>query len=348
MGSALSLTAVAALSLSAPATSQTLTVAQNNGKAAVPSLPSLASMEQAFLSQDYTVEQLRRFRDENGSVVTVRERLEVDANGTARPDFAITFLGVEGEPPGSSLTLEWQQAYSRHGTLFFRHGSFHVRDMIKAASNYTLHDFGQVVRAGRVARRMVVFPKAVFPHTADKPIWVIEVDGLTSVPLFIAEFDSQFQMFANIEAVSFSASVQMTAPTMPIGAVTPMANFVAAEVFLGSPTGLINPNMSLVQDYDLDTVEVHHDPINGSQRLIMSYTDGIDQFMVVQAINSLDPFAGLPSATVGAHTIGRFRDPAVSALVFWEDGVSFHIAGRGAMQRLDSVARSVYLQALSN
>ena len=106
--------------------------------------------------------------------------------------------------------------------------------------------------------------------------------------------------------------------------------------------------MTSLQDYHLDSVEIHDDPINGSQRLIINYTDGIDEFMVVQTVNSLDPFLGLPSATGGAHTIGRFRDPAVSALVFWDDGVAFHIAGRGALRRLDSVARRVFLQALSN
>ncbi len=79
----------------------------------------------------------------------------------------------------------------------------------------------------------------------------------------------------------------------------------------------------------------------------MSYTDGIDQFMIVQTVNTVDPFATLPSSSGGAHTIGRFRDPAVSALVFWDDQVAFHIAGRGQLTRLDEVARMVYLQALS-
>ena len=100
-------------------------------------------------------------------------------------------------------------------------------------------------------------------------------------------------------------------------------------------------------DYLLENIEVHDDPINGRQRLVMSYSDGIDQFLVVQTVNSVDPFASLPSAAGGAHTIGRFRDPAVSALVFWEDQVAFQVAGRGSLHRLDDVARKIYLQALS-
>ena len=100
--------------------------------------PSLQSMGKALRSQDYTVEQLRRFRRPGGAVVTVRERLQVDANGTKDPLFELTFLGVEGEPAGSPLSLEWQQTYARYGSLFVRNGSFHVRDLPRASSNYTL------------------------------------------------------------------------------------------------------------------------------------------------------------------------------------------------------------------
>jgi len=326
-----------------PATSQRLSTTPFSPKATSQTIPTFATMEQAILNQDYTVEQLRRFRDENGNVVTVRERLEVDANGTSRPDFQLTFLGVEGEPAGSQLTLDWQQAYNRYGTLFVRQGSFLVRDLPKASSHYTLHDFGLVVRAGRVARRMVVFPNAL-----DKAIWVIDVDSLTSVPLFLAEFDHNLNLFANIEAVTFTSTVQPISPTQPSSVVTPMADFAAAEAFLGSPSGLLDPNVMVAVDYTLENIEVHDDPINGRQKLVMSYTDGIDQFMIVQTVNTVDPFANLPSANGGAHTIGRFRDPAVSALVFWDDQVAFHIAGRGVLKRLDDVAYRVYLQALSN
>lgn len=305
-------------------------------------IPTLASMQQAVLNQDYTIEQLRRFKEENGNIVTVRELLEVDANGTLRPDFELTFLEVVGEPPGSQLTQDWQQTYNRYGTLFFRQGAFNVRDLVKASTNYSLHDFGIVIRAGRLARRVVVFPNAI-----DKAIWVIDVDSLTSVPLFIAEFDHSLNLFANIEAVTFISTVQPITPTLPTSNVTAMPDFASAQTFLNSPAGLLNPNVMVAIDYTLDNLEVHDDPINGRKKLVMSYTDGIDQFMIVQTVNTVDPFANLPSSASGAHTIGRFRDPAISALVFWDDQVAFHVAGRGLLKRLDEVARRVYLQALS-
>jgi hypothetical protein len=336
--------AVACMVLSTIAIGQTLSgTAGSANKALSPSLPSFASMGSAVRNQDYTVEQIRRFRDESGVMVSVRERLEVNANGSAKPEFAITFLGVDGEPAGSSLNVEWQNAYNRFGTLFFRHGSFHVRDTLKASANYTLHDFGQVVSAGRLARRTVVFPA-----TIDKSIWIIDFDAITSIPLFVAEFDHQLNLFSNIEVVSFTASVQAFTPTVPTCAVTSFPDYTGAAIHLGSPSGLLDPDVMLVPDYSLDRVEIHDDPINGRQKLVMSYTDGIDQFMVVQGLNSLDPFAGMPSSAGGANTIARFRDPSVSALVFWDDQVTFHVAGRGSLQRLDDVARRIYLQALLN
>jgi len=316
------------------------TSVQTRGAAAP--LPTFQSISQALQNEDYTVEQLRRFRTPNGGVVTVREQLQVDANGTTSPQFALTFLGVEGEPAGSPLSLEWQQTYARYGSLFVRKGSFQVRDLTRAGNNYTLHDFGQVVRAGRVAQRMVVFP-----NTVDKAIWVVDIDKLTHVPLFVAEFDSSLKIFAEIEAVSFSSGVQGVTPTAPTQAITPVNDFAAGSAFLGNPTGLIEPDIAaVVGDYGVEAVEVYQDPINGREKLVMSYTDGIDQFMVVQTVNVPDPFAGLPGSA--ANTIGRFRDPAVSALVFWDNGVSFHVAGRGSLVRLDDVARTVYRQALTN
>lgn len=313
--------------------------AGGKGGAAV---PTLASINQALLQVDYTVEQLRRFRSAGGGIVTVREQLQVDANGTTKPQFALDFLAVEGEPAGSPLSLKWQQTYARYGTLFFRNGSFQVRDLLRAKANYTLHDFGPVARAGRAARRMVVFPNAV-----DKALWVLDVDSATHVPLFVAEFDNNLKIFAEIEVVTFARGVHGMTPTTPLQAVIPQSDFAAASTFLGDPPGLIDPDIAAVMgDYGLEDIDVHQDPINGREKLVMSYTDGVDQFLVIQTVNVADPFAGLPGTA--ANTIGRFRDPAVSALVFWDNGVSFHVAGRGSLTRLDDAARTIYRQALSN
>ncbi len=307
-----------------------------------PVVPTLAGMAQAVRTNDYTAVQLRRFRDAQGNVVTVRERVAVDANGTAHPDFVVTFLGVEGELPGSLLTLEWQRTYDRFGPLFFSHGTFRVRDLAAASANYTLHDFGGVVRANRSARRMVVFP-----GTLDKAIWVVDFDVQTQVPLYFAEFDVQMHLLAEVEAQTFVTSCGPLPLTAASTGITPLPDFSTARAFMGNPPQMVDPIVNVANDYQVDSVEVHVDPLNGRQKLVMTYTDGVDQFLLVQAPGTPDLFGGLPSKLGGGNVVARFRDPAMSVLLFWESGVSFHVAGRGSLTRLDDLARALYVQALS-
>jgi hypothetical protein len=338
--SALRALAVVAAATVAPVA---VAVAQADQAAA---LPSLQSIDQAQRSQDYTAIQVRRFvtpatPGAPASVTSVRERLEVAANGSAKPTFALTFLGVEGEPAGSPLQLKWQQTYARHGAQFFAHGSFRVRDLQVASANYTTHDFGPVTRAGRTARRLVVFPTSV-----DKSIWLVEIDDATAVSLYAAEFDSHLNLLAEVEAVSFTDAVGTFTPQASTAAA--VTDFVAGKSAMGDPVGLVEPILAATSEYSLDRVEVQNDPLNGSWKMTLTYTDGVDQFVVVQSPGTPDAFAALPGKANGGAVIGRFRDAAMSALVFWEGGVSFQVAGRGSLRRLDDLAKSVYLQALSS
>lgn len=237
--------------------------------AALP-VPTLQSIELAGRTQDYTADLLRRFFD-GGNVVTVRERQEVDADGSKEPNFVLTFLGVIGEPPGSALHLHWQHVYETSSALLFRSGTFRILDLVHANNNYVLHDFGPVVRAGRSARRMVVFP-----NLGDKAICVIDVDLQTSVPLYLAEFDPQLHLLTELEAVSFAPTVQPIAGTLASD-VAPITSFAEAQILLGNPPGILEPDPTAASEYALDRIEVLEDPINGYRQLLMSYTDGIDQ-----------------------------------------------------------------------
>ncbi len=306
-------------------------------------------LKQAIQLHDHTIVQLRRFRDELGNVVAVRECLRVDADGSDSPPHSLTFVGVDAQLPGSALFQKWQQIYVRFGALFYQYSTFRVRDLGKAQANYTLHHFGSVMRANRTAYRLVVFPQSL-----DKAILLIDVDMQTLVPLYTAEFDTQLRLLSEVEAESFSTSVQMAAAASSSTGIL-QADFASAKAFLGDPHGLIDPIVSFASDYGLERIEVRDDPLNGLQKLVMTYTDGVDQFMVEQTPGLADVFAGLPSnkgvtqgtnITIG-NTIARYRDPAMSVLLFWDDGVAFQVAGRGSMQRLDELARRLYLQALS-
>jgi hypothetical protein len=307
---------------------------------AQPMVPTLQSLAQSARSQDFTVLQRRRFPQQT-PVATVIERLEVDADGSSNPNFAVTFLGVEGHLPGSPAYLEWQQLYDRFGPRFFTHGTFRVRQLAAAAANYTLHDFGGVVRAGRPARRMVVFPASV-----DKAIWIVDVDTQSGVPLYAAEFDTHLQLLSEVEAVVFQPTVAPLTTAANGGQV--VGSFATACALMGDPAEVVDPNVMVTAEYQLDRIEVRNEPLNGQWRLMMSYTDGIDQFHVVQAPGAADFFATVPAVkTAQGHVIGRYRDPSMSVLVFWQGGVAFHVAGRGSLHRLDDLAYSVYRQAIA-
>lgn len=311
---------------------------------------SIAALEQGPRANDHTIVQLRRFFDGRAGVVTVREELRVDADGTDSPPYVLSFLGVEGELPTSSVSQNWAQTYSRHGGLFYRHGFFHIHDLAKAQQNYTLHNFGTVVRAGRTAHRIVVFPNQSFPNGLDKAIWLLEVDTVTFVPLYTAEYDARFRLLSEIEAVTFLPSVQLGTPPPSLMVVTAQPSFAAARSFMGDPVGVIEPNSSFVGEYGLQSVDVATNPLNNRQSLTLCYTDGIDEFFVVQSPGTSDFFAGLPtnkSATGNTNTIARYRDASMTVLLFWDDSVGFQVTGRGALARLDGFAKSIYAQALS-
>ncbi len=313
------------------------------GQDAAPGVVSFSSLASAVRQKDYTVVQLRRFFDANG-VVTVREEARVAANGSYEPDYELDYQGVVGEPTGSPSWLEWQQIYARHGNLFFEHGLFRIRDLSSVQQNYTLHSFGNTTRAGRSARRVVVFPSQL-----DKAIWLLEIDTATNVPLYSAEYDSQLRLLSEIEVQTFTLGSQLGPAAASATTVTVLPTFAAAKSFMGDPSGLVEPT-GTTAEYSLDKVEVVTDPLNNRQTMMLTFTDGIDQLFITQTPGVSDAFAALPVRLKASesHTIARYRDPAMSVLFFWDDRVAFQVAGRGSLLRLDDFAQAVYVKAILN
>jgi hypothetical protein len=298
----------------------------------------------ARLREDREVVQWRRFRDSHGQFVSVQERVHVVANGTQDPRFAIAFVGVQGEVANSLLSQRWMSHYRRHAALFFRHGEFQVRDLAVAQANYSLHCFGSVVRAGRAAHRVVVFPRHF-----DKAIWVLEVDSETFVPLYTAEFDMQMRLLSEIEVETFSRTPGAFVAWTPTMVVRPQSSFQTAKTYLGGHAGLLEPDAAVTPEFRVRRVDVNENPLNGDRTLVLAYSDGIDEFFVTEVHGAVSPFESLPALDKSdpSHTIGRYRDPALRVLVFWDDDVSYHVAGRGSLQRLDEVARTLLVKAVA-
>jgi hypothetical protein len=323
------------------ATAQVAAAPVGGASAGLPTViqvPTLQSIRAACMAQDVTATRVRRFRSEGGGVVAVNELFEANG-GTARAK-DITFLGVEGEPSGSALSLKWSQTYSRFKMLLATSGCFTVRDLGRAQQNYTMHDFGSTIRASRLAHRFVVFPNVL-----DRAFWVIDVDQQTSALLYSAEFDCQLRLISEVEVTSFQPSARPL--PMPVRLVYP--DFVTAKSQMTDQGGLIDPDVSLAASYALDEVEVRDNVLSGQQMLISAYSDGIDQFLVIQLPGTSDWLAGMPGTRRGGQAMGRrYRDPTMSVHMFWEGGVTFHVAGGGALASLDALAKQVYLQALAS
>jgi hypothetical protein len=328
------------------ATTPATKTANGGGSAPPPSSSgsvSLASVAYADAWVPRTLVQVRRFF-ERGRAVAVREELIVAADGSPDPVFSLRFLAVEGEPAGSPTWTSWSQNYARYASLYQRHGSFRIRDLTRAAANYTLHDLGPSQRAGRSGRRMVVFP--VRP---DKSVWLLDVDLATQVVLYAGEYDVQLRLLSEVEALSFTPTANVTSPNVPSMVVTAVPNVDAARRLMPG-AAFVDPSLQAVAEYALGRAQVVDNPLNGRRSLVLAYDDGVDEFFVVQSPGTSEYFAGLPSQNKAGgstpHTMARTRDPLMASLLFWQSGVGFRVDGRASLRRLDDFAKQVFRQAI--
>lgn len=323
------------------------------GAPALPAIQSAADVTFQLLAaaprrHDRTVTQTRRFLAQNGTMAGVHESLEVKAIGVPSPAFRLCFQGVEGQLPGSPVEQSWNATYVRCASLFHEHNSFQVHDADLAAANYTLHDFGSGMRAGRPIRRVVVFPRLL-----DKAIWVLELDTQTAIPLYSAEYDSSFRLLGELVVTSFQLSVAPFVASQPAMLLTRHPDFATAVRQLPTAQGLVDPGIGkIAPDFRLRFVQVTEDPANARKSLVLGYTDGIDEVFVIQTPGTTDIFSVLPGAkgavpAANAATIARFRDRALSILTFWHQGVTFQMVGRGSMLRLEQVAKRICVQAIT-
>jgi len=300
----------------------------------------------------YQADQVRRFLDSSGNLVELQERLTVQGNGNESSPFRLDFIDQLAPKAKSTVAAQapkWNAIYADHAGLMFLHSGFRVHDPVLAQANYSILDFGTARRAGRDVRRVVVYP-----GRPDKAIWVLDVDTLTGIPLYSAEFDPAARLIGEVEITALSlgsAVVPRTAnwswsPHLTITNLTSPQQ--AAAVLTGTPT--IPGVAQIMPEYALRDVHVAGNQLNASQTLVFGYTDGIDEFFVSEAFGASDPFQVSPMTPRGAphtHTIASYDDPGLRAYVFHESGVTFEVVGRGSLRRLQDVAKRVCHQAVT-
>lgn len=300
----------------------------------------------------YRAQQRRRFLDVTGRLVQVRETLEVARSSSGDAPFSLAF----GDVVGSTSTSErnrWSRTYALNAGLIHRHGSFAVRDIALARQNYTLHDFGDVQRANRLARRVVVFPRRL-----DKTFWVVDLDRFTGAMLYAAEFDLQMRLLGELEVTSFQQVSQRSSDDwawQPRMIVSRYASIAQARLHLAGQA-VVQPDLvgpgRVLEEYALGFVQLTEDPVNGDKTLVLGYTDGVDEFFVMQDFGGRDPFPQpqtnqRPTQDAGTHRIASWDDPSLRVYVFHAKGVTYKIAGRSSLARLRDAAYRLCRQVVT-
>ncbi|MGE3173373.1 MAG: hypothetical protein AB7O97_12175 [Planctomycetota bacterium] len=311
----------------------------------------------------YETERVRRFLDHNGQIVQVRERLKIEGDGTPTSPFKLEFLDLVGAGTAFDATARagWSETYRVHAGLLHMHGGFSVHDPVSAAQNYRIYDYGRTTRAGRPTQQVVVFPNRL-----DKGFWLLDVDRETGVPLYSAEYDLRLRLLNELECTTFvradnaltRGATAGTGPQKGSWYWTPrmrVTRYPTVQLAAASLTGLsaIQPAISgIVSEYHQSFVQVTEDPVNGDRTLVLGYTDGIDEFFVLQSPSSYNPLQSNPALSVkqkggGSHTIAAYDDPLLRAYVFYQAGVAYRVFGRSSLERLKDVSMRLCRQAVT-
>ena len=300
---------------------------------------------------------IRRFLDHGAQLVQVREQLRVQADGTSDPAFKLEFLDVVSgsSSTGTARTL-WSEVYRKHAGLLHLHGGFRVRNAALAQQNYQLFDFGAGQRLGRAVRRVVVYPNA-----QDKAIWLVDLDVETGVALYCGEYDSRLQLISELETTTFTWNGPVIElgprsagkpawswrPKMQVNRFQDFAR--AAAQFVTAP---VQPAVgAIVGDYSQNLVQITEDPVNGDRTLVLGYSDGVDEFFVLQTQGSDNPFLNSPAVrnvnATQAHAIASYDDASMRAYIFHEAGTTYWVVGSGSLSRLRDVSMRVCRQAVT-
>ena len=287
-------------------------------------------------SCSYQAVQQRTMDDGQGGLVTLRESLTVEGKGGSDSPFRLSFEAVVGQAPTAPVR-QWSAVYDTHAGLVYRHGAFAVRDAKQARKNYRLISFGDATRAGRPAWRVIVFPRRL-----DKGIWVVDLDRQTGVPLYRAEYSVHGKLISELEVTTFAlvnpgaALRNSWKPSLEISNLNKL-NQVASRL----SSVPVEPQVDgIMGEYEQHMMHMTEDPLNGDKSLVIGYTDGVDEFFILQEFGRINPIPIVRSHDAGeAHTIASYNDPHMRVYVFHVAGVTYKVVGRSSLMRLQDVAR---------
>jgi hypothetical protein len=282
-----------------------------------------------------------------GSWIGIKERLQVLGRTGRDPRFRLEFDGIVGKPLTEADLAARRDIYWSYAGYLFEHGGFRVNDAATADQNYLLFYLDSDTRLNRPIRRYAVMSR-VFGRTS----WLIDVDVATSYPLYTAEFNAAGQLVSALEVTDFRLLapgkfdlVEWWEPLKVVQEFPTVGEALTSlpSVFLPIPTAA-----DLPAGYSLTSQQVVRSDVNSRESLVLTYSDGIDEFFVVFTLNS--PRPALPAVPLGEnetpYAIVLYQDLSVTQLLFHVDGLEAMVIGRASQFYLASLARNLLVRTV--
>lgn len=298
-------------------------------------------LDQAMSRKSYRVTQIRRVLDRQTpgvqptTWIEVIERLShLAATATTPEAFDLQFVGV----PGLTMTPSQLQFRARQfqqvSGFLYHFQSFRVFDAMRASSNYKISFLGLSARIERP-----VYVLAIYSTLGQRSGWLVEADIETGYPLYCGEYDLTNRLVGELVVETFDpAYAGPLSLNQELPGTQRFADPVSALRSAGIAENAAPAPVVLPAGYSIGSAKTIIDPFSGAKRVVLIYSDGIDQIFVVI---KKDQRASLAEG----HTVAYYRDAAgTTQCSFVDRGVEFLVVGRGFDQPLRDMVNRFYAQ----
>ena len=337
-----------------PATTPQATSQQGTGPKVVPlpqwfALPweiTFAHIDDAMMKGTYRLRQVRRILNRTGSEdltstwISVVEDLVHGAVATGQPGqrelFDLQFVSLENTVMSAAQLQLAKIQYAEKAGFLYNFQSFRVFDVTAATSNYVISFLGIGQRAKRAVYRV-----AAHSRLGGRSGWLLELDLETGYPLYRGEYETSGALVSEVEVLGYDPNYAgpLPLPAPQIG-ITRFSDPSAAATKLQLPSRVVPLSGVLQSGYAFGSAKSVTDPFTGLKKLILIYSDGIDQvFLTI----SSDPRESLGEG----HVFTSYRDAAgITQASFVDRGIQFVVIARGTEDAVHSLVYRLFAQVV--
>lgn len=303
----------------------------------------VAHVHHAMTALTVKVDQVRRIverRGENVVTIGIREHLLRASGQGPGGRFELTFQGLENEKLTESQFAQRDMLFRSQVGAIHLDQSFRVLDLEAARKNYALFFIDSKLRAQRPVYRVVLVPRLIA-----RSIWLLELDMQTGYPLYTGEYNAIGQFAGELEVTAFRHGNDVSLPKEEWGwqvpaTVTEFPTPSDAITMLGTPPFVLPQPGTMPPGYEPHAARSIRDPLSTKRRLVLDYSDGIDQIHVIEVPTTEQPFVA------GGHTVSLYTDAGLTLAHFRHAGLECTIVGRGTEIVVRYVAENFFRQLL--